>query len=136
MDNNNQDGYRLTEAEYKEKLHLLADGTDVTNTYANNIVVTDNGNNIFSVKVTGLPKKANGTDIRYTWTEEEVVGYKLERKVTNGTVTTFTNAPVTIPQPPEEYKKPKVPTGWYEIKDYQTALGIESTINHVGDCFD
>ena len=87
--------------------------------------------------VSGLPKYANGQEIVYTWTEQAIVGYKLESKETKGAVTTFTNTLVGIPEPPEGYKKPRVPGGEYAVfEEYATALGIQVYINHVGDCFD
>ncbi len=75
VDANNQDGYRLTADQYKAKLHLWVGSTDETSTYASNIAVTDNGNNTFTVSVTGLPKKANGVDIVYTMTEDAIAEY-------------------------------------------------------------
>lgn len=65
-----------------------------------------------------------------------------------------TKTPVPIPTPkigeddkiyqyheivhvPENQPQPKVPSIWWtEIEEYDTALGAEVTINHVGDCFD
>ena len=106
-------------------------------TLSNGTNVILNERNGWTATVSGLPKKANGQDIVYTWTEQEIVGYKMTGKETRGNVTTFTNAAVGIPQPPEGYKKPRVPGGEYAIfEEYKTALGVDVMINHVGDCFD
>ena len=60
----------------------------------------------------------------------------MTARTVQGSVTTFTNAPLTIPKMPEGFK-PKVPSGnWERFEEYETPLGVESLINHVGDCFD
>ena len=44
-----------------------------------------------------------------------------------------------MPIIPEGMAKPKVagkPVALIEMDDYETALGVEIMINHVGDCFD
>ena len=40
------------------------------------------------------------------------------------------------PEVPEEIKEPKVPEEFAYFEEYRTALGVETIINHVGDCFD
>ncbi len=98
------------------------------------ILTQENG---WQATITGLPKYADGKEIEYSWTEQEIVGYKQKSRTTNGNVTTFTNELVGIPQPPEGYKYPKAPGGNYAFfEEYPTALGVEVYINHVGDCFD
>ena len=47
--------------------------------------------NNWTVTVKELPKYADGKEIKYTWTEEAVVGYTLESNKTVGQVTTLTN---------------------------------------------
>ena len=49
----------------------------------------------------------------------------------------FTNALWTRPDTPTAGRTPKT-TGetWYVFEEYDTPLGVEVTINHVGDCFD
>ena len=37
---------------------------------------------------TGLPKRLNGREALYTWTEQNVLGYRLQNVSTTGTVTT------------------------------------------------
>ena len=121
-DNNNSAGLRP-----KSIRATLSNGTHV-------LLTEENG---WQATVTGLPKKADGVDIAYNWTEQEIIGYKMESKVTNGTVTTFTNKLIGVPQPPEGHKKPRTPGSNYAIfEEYKTALGIDVMINHVGDCFD
>ncbi len=95
--------------------------------------------NGWEATVEGLPKKTeDGTEITYTWTEQRIGGYRQTDRETIGNVTTFTNALYSIPEPPEGYKPPKKPRGggYTEFDEYETALGIEVMINHVGDCFD
>ena len=111
--------------------------TSIRMTLSNGTNVMLSAQNGWQATVTGLPKYAGGQEIEYTWTEQEIIGYKLKTKEQNGNVTTFTNELVGVPKPPEGYKYPKVPGGSYAIFDeYPTALGVEVYINHVGDCFD
>jgi hypothetical protein len=52
-------------------------------------------------------------------------------------VTTFTNHFVNVPKVPPTNGNPKTPgEGWVVFEEYETALGGETLINHVGDCFD
>ena len=54
--------------------------------------VTLNAGNNWTAKVTGLAKKANGTDIAYSWSEGSMpTGYSLTDTSVDGTVTTLTN---------------------------------------------
>ena len=92
--------------------------------------------NHWMAAVTGLPKRENGEEITYTWTEQEVTGYKLTSVTVTGSMTTFTNTPIKPPEVPEEIKEPKVPEEFAYFEEYKTALGVETIINHVGDCFD
>ena len=87
--------------------------------------------------MSNLPVKVNGQVVNYSWTEQEVVGYIQTGKTVNGTVTVFTNTMVKVPEVPDGWKKPTVPgETWIVFEDYDTALGMETIINHVGDCFD
>ena len=88
-----------------------------------------------TVTVTGLPTRINGEPVTYTWQEQAVLGYSLTGVDTVGTVTTFTNRYVTTPN--NGNNKPK--TGgdtWEHFEEYETPLGGQLLINHVGDCFD
>ena len=91
--------------------------------------------NDWSLTKDDLPKYNGGKEIQYSWSEQSVVGYTSTTKVT-GNVTVFTNTYVTPPPrkpgtPPSTPEEPPV-----VIEDYDTPLGIEVLINHVGDCFD
>ncbi|QTE68150.1 Cna B-type domain-containing protein [Clostridiales bacterium] len=121
-DRNNALGIRPTSIRM-----TLSNGTNVLLSEANGWQAT----------ITGLPKRMSGEEINYTWVEQEVVGYRQESKTVQGSVTTFTNTPTDVPNVPEGMKKPKLPGGeWAFFEEYQTALGVETIINHVGDCFD
>ena len=108
----------------------LSNGRSYTLSEANNWTVT----------VDNLPKYFNGQEIRYTWTEQTVLGYTSDVRVVDN-VTVFTNHyRITPPEPPEQPGqpgRPRVPgTPVYVFEDYNTPLGVEVVINHVGDCFD
>ena len=94
-----------------------------------------NAGNGWSVTVSDLPAEINGQPITYTWSEQSVPGYTLTDQSTYGNVTIFTNRyrPVVVPNPPD---KPKGSDETTIIDDYETPLGINVSINHVGDCFD
>ena len=70
-DASNQDGKRLTAAQLKEKLTLspAVQGKEAT--------VTDNGDNTYTIKYTGLPRFNNGEEVEYTVAEAslEDIGY-------------------------------------------------------------
>ena len=95
----------------------LSNGTSYALSEANNWTVT----------VYNLPKYFKGEEIRYTWSEQTVPGYKQTGVAVDGDTTTFTNT-YTLPPTPGT---PPVP-----IDEYGTPLGIDVIINHVGDCFD
>ena len=99
----------------------LSDGTNKT------VVILNKANN-WTATVEHLPVYRNGEMLTYTWTEQEVLGYRLISTVTTGDTvtgitTTFTN-----------YLRRRVPTT--EIPDEPTPLSGFILINHVGDCFD
>ncbi len=84
-----------------------------------------------------LPVTVNGQPAAYGWKEQEVLGYTLESVEQRGTHMTFTNAVWSRPDKPSQGKKPKTPgQAMYVFEDYDTPLGVEIVINHVGDCFD
>ena len=84
-----------------------------------------------------LPVTVNGQPAAYGWKEQEVLGYTLESVEQRGTHMTFTNAVWSRPDKPSRGKKPKTPgQAMYVFEDYDTPLGVEIVINHVGDCFD
>ncbi len=72
-DEGDQDGYRPTADEYAAMVKLLADGTDVTETYVSARTVTDNGDDTYTVTFTNLPKmNAADKEIKYTIKEDPV----------------------------------------------------------------
>ena len=103
---------------------------------SNGMVAVLDASNNWTATIGGLPVYVNGEPVTYTWTEQAVIGYVQESKVTQGTVTTFTNGLWERPEEPEKGKKPKTPGKVIEIEEYETPLGVEIIINHVGDCFD
>ena len=103
---------------------------------AGTVYVLDETNG-WTVTATGLPVKINGEPVEYSWKEQEPVGYTLADKQVSGNSTVFINRIVRIPEVPGDGKKPNIPLGEFEyIEEYNTALGINTIINHVGDCFD
>ena len=103
----------------------------------NGTVVMLNEENGWTATVTNLPTRIHGQPAVYYWTEQEVVGYVLESTVAEGNVAIFTNKPWERPDQPKEGGKPRT-TGdtWFVFEEYDTPLGVEVVINHVGDCFD
>ena len=98
------------------------------------ILSAENG---WSATADNLPKKINGKAVNYSWSEQEVVGYVKAGASTSGSATTFTNRLPLIPEIPPDQPQPKTPgETWYYFGDYDTALGGNVLINHVGDCFD
>ncbi len=90
-DENDQDGYRPTAEEYTAMVHLLANGTDVTETYKDNRTVTDNGDNTYTVKFTELPKyDESDSEITYKIKEDPVAAYTAD-KTEAGNGETITN---------------------------------------------
>ena len=105
-------------------------------TLSNGMTVVLNDQNNWTATIENLPTKVNGKPAVYTWTEQTVIGYENTSVVTEGSMTTFTN---TLWERPEHEggKKPKTPGTPVEyIDEYDTPLGVEIIINHVGDCFD
>ena len=87
--------------------------------------------------ITDLPVYYNGVKIEYTWTEQQVIGYTQTDVTTTGDLTVFTNALWERPPLEEGKKAPKLAGETLMIfEEYDTPLGVEVTINHVGDCFD
>ena len=109
----------------------LSDGQKVVK-----VVVLDKSNG-WSATVSNLPTVVNGQPARYAWKEQKVLGYTLEGVEQQGSHMTFTNAIWERPEQPTQGRKPKTKgETWYVFEDYDTPLGVEVVINHVGDCFD
>lgn len=122
-DNENEQGIRPT-------------SIAVTLSPVGTVYVLNAGNN-WSVSLDNLPTRINGQEVTYSWAEQEMPGYVRASITTDGTATTITNRIVRVPEVPADQPKPKVPgKGWVIFEEYDTALGGEITINHVGDCFD
>ena len=68
-----------------------------------------NESNEWTATVTDLPKHADGTEITYTWTVENVPeGYTITDIEVEGTVTTLTNTLKEVPNPdPDEDRVPE-----------------------------
>ena len=100
-------------------------------------VVILNEANGWTATVTNLPTVVNGVPVQYAWKEQSVIGYQLTGVQQVGAAMVFTNTIWERPDEPEAGKKPKT-TGdtWYVFEEYDTPLGMEVIINHVGDCFD
>ena len=100
-------------------------------------VVVLSDENGWSATVDNLPVTVNGRKAEYGWKEQEVLGYTLENVEQRGSHMTFTNAVWSRPDKPSQGKKPKTAgQAMYIFEDYDTPLGVEIVINHVGDCFD
>ena len=96
-----------------------------------------NAENGWTTTAENLPTKINGEDVTYSWTEQEVIGYKADAAAVNGMATTYVNHVIGIPVVPADQPAPKTfgpPV--FIFDEYETALGIPVLINHVGDCFD
>ena len=100
-------------------------------------IVSLSSDNNWTATVNNLPTVVGGEKATYSWSEQDVLGYKLlEAKEQNGTMT-FINVPWTRPTTPKTGAKPKTSgTPTVTLEDYETPLGVDVIINHVGDCFD
>ncbi|MBR4576659.1 MAG: Cna B-type domain-containing protein [Clostridia bacterium] len=106
-------------------------------TLSNGTSVLLNEGNHWTAVISNLPAVINGEPVTYTWTEQEVPGYRLVKKENHGNVTVFTNEPVKLAKVPANEVQPKYAgETWVVFEEYDTALGGETIINHVGDCFD
>jgi hypothetical protein len=98
------------------------------------VLSEDNG---WTITADNLPTKINGEDVTYFWSEQQAVAYVADAPQVNGASTVFTNHVTKVPELPQGYKRSRVPGGTFAIfNEYDTALGLEVIINHVGDCFD
>ena len=100
-------------------------------------VVVLNEANGWSATVNNLPTVVNGQPAQYAWKEQQVLSYTLEGVMQQGNHMTFTNKVWERPENPTAGRRPKTRGNtWYVFEDYDTPLGVEVVINHVGDCFD
>ena len=111
--------------------------TSIAMKLSNGTIVILNAANNWTATVENLPTRVNGQPVTYTWEEQEVLNYNKTSVVTEGSLTTFTNKvwarkpATTTTKTPKTAGNPKE-----ELEDYETPLGVEVMINHVGDCFD
>lgn len=127
VDNNNSQGLRPSSI-----YMTLSNGQyDVT-------TVRLSEENGWTATVNHLPTIVNGQKAVYAWREQEILNYTLENVEQNGNSMIFTNAIWSRPSNGDDgAKKPKTPGQTvYVFEDYDTPLGVEVVINHVGDCFD
>lgn len=113
--------------------HMRPTSLAVTLLPTKQVVVLSEANG-WTATVNGLPTRINGEEVTYSWTEQKIPGYTAMVAV-EGNATVFTN---TQPRIPNTGKK-TVKTGgdrWATFEEYDTALGGQLLINHVGDCFD
>ena len=102
-----------------------------------NTVYVLSAENNWTVTAEKLPIRINGEVAQYSWVEQESVGYILSDTLTSGNDTIFTNRVTRVPDTTGDQKNPTTPGGDFAFfEDYKTALGVETIINHVGDCFD
>ena len=100
-------------------------------------VVILNDSNGWAATVDNLPTVVNGQPAKYSWSEQEVLGYTLSSVQQQGNTMVFTNSVWERPETPPKGKTPKTPgETWFTFEEYDTPLGVEIVINHVGDCFD
>lgn len=93
-----------------------------------------NAENNWTITANNLPTRLNGEEVTYSWKEEKVGGYTMATE-TAGAVTTITNTYVPIP-PAANHKGKTGGDNWAIFDEYDTPLGGQLLINHVGDCFD
>ena len=99
-------------------------------------VVELNNANGWTETVNNLPVIVNGQRAEYTWTEQTVLNYFMENVEQIGSSVIFTNKYFN---PQQTAGGPQKRTGspqYTIIGEYETALGMDVIINHVGDCFD
>ena len=117
----------------QQNLNMRPQSLAVTLLPTKQVYVLNAANN-WTVTATGLPTRLNGQEVTYSWKEEKVGGYTMETE-TAGDVTTITNTYVPIP-PAAVHKGKTGGDRWATFDEYDTPLGGQLLINHVGDCFD
>ena len=96
-----------------------------------------NKENGWTATVSNLPTVIDGKKAEYKWEEQSVLGYSLLEVVDQNGTMTFINTVWERPEQPPAGHKPKTRGKEYiTLDDYDTPLGVDVIINHVGDCFD
>ena len=109
----------------------LSDGQKIVK-----VVVLSEANG-WTATVNNLPTVVNGQAAQYAWKEQQVLSYNLEGVTQQGSLMVFTNKVWERPENPTAGRRPKTRGNtWYVFEDYDTPLGVNVVINHVGDCFD
>ena len=125
-DNNNEQNLRPASIAMS-----LSDGQKVVK------VVVLNEANGWTATVNNLPTVVNGQNAQYAWKEQQVLSYSLEGVTQQGNLMVFTNKVWERPENPTAGRRPRTRGNtWYVFEDYDTPLGVNVVINHVGDCFD
>lgn len=125
-DNNNEQNLRPDSIAMS-----LSDGQKVVK------VVVLNEANGWTATVNNLPTVVNGQAAQYAWKEQQVLSYNLEGVTQRGNLMIFTNKVWERPENPTAGRRPRTRGNtWYVFEDYDTPLGVNVVINHVGDCFD
>ena len=100
-------------------------------------IVTLNAENDWTATVDNLPTVVNNEKAEYVWKEQDVLSYTLDHIEDDGKTCIFHNRIFERPEEPEKGTKPRTPGGSVvTLDEYDTPLGVEVIINHVGDCFD
>ena len=105
--------------------------------YAGNVLtgeVTLTAANGWTATLDDLPMREAGEEIVYRWVEHSVPMYILTDTAITGDTTVFTNTYRDREVPPGDVPVPGPPL--FEIDDFDTPLGVEVILNHVGDCYD
>ena len=92
---------------------------------------------ISRINITNCSTQVNGQKATYEWKEQQVLGYRLREATEAGSTWTFTNVSTETPTTGTPKGVTKTHKGiTEELEDYDTPLGVNVMINHVGDCFD
>ena len=114
----------------KNRLRLRPKSIRVTLSNGKTVVLNDaNG---WQATVKNLPTRLNGQPAVYTWHEQQVLGYQQTDQTVIDNLTIITNSVWRSKTPPGDKDNPPL----IKIDDYNTPLGVEIIINHVGDCYD
>ena len=133
-DANNQDGMRVSAADYASKLHLMNGDTEVENVTP---TVTDNGDNTYTVTYSSLPKYVNGAEAAYSVKEDGIDGYTADAEtVKNGATLMNTHTPeVTTVTVTKKWEDANNQDGMrVSAADYASKLHLMNGDTEVGEC--